>query len=138
MVCMYDTSPKSSGPGSPDSRDSGSVRCLQPTAHLPPGGIGIRLSPDGGQNFGYGGARWISYDTPHSGYTGPNRGSINADGTSAKTAVFFLRFAPRSGPLEGGTHVIVTGRDFAGGHGYKCRFGSRWEWHRSLHCVSSF
>ena len=125
MVCMYDTSPKSSGPGSPDSRDSGSVRCLQPTAHLPPGGIGIRLSPDGGQNFGYGGARWISYDTPHSGYTGPNRGGINADGTSAKTAVFFLRFAPRSGPLEGGTHVIVTGRDFAGGHGYKCRFGGK-------------
>ena len=38
---------------------------------------------------------------------------------------FFFRFAPRAGPIEGGTHVVVSGRDFAGGNDYKCRFGGK-------------
>ena len=123
MVCMYDTSPQRSGTNI--NEVNGAIKCLQPTPLLSPGGHHLRVSPDQGQNYGYGGARWISYDTPHSGYTGPNRGGTNADGTSTKTSLFFLRFAPRSGPMEGGTHVIVTGRDLAGGHGYKCRFGGK-------------
>jgi hypothetical protein len=60
LACMYDTSPR---PGGNNNR----VRCLQPTPLLPPGGIPVRVSPDQGQNMGFGGARWVSYDAPHAG-----------------------------------------------------------------------
>ena len=135
MACMYDTSSGSAktdkgkdGRGKSSSEDdqSNRVRCLQSLpSTLKPGGLNLRVSHDLGQSVGEGGVRFISYDTPHASYTGPNRGGTTADGSSTKTSLFFLRFAPRSGPTEGGTHVIVTGRDFSGGHGYMCRFGGK-------------
>lgn len=69
---------------------------------------------------------FLAYTSPNRGFTKKNSGDPKKSGARAsKTAVFFIRFQPHAGPMEGGTHVIVTGRDFAGGHGYKCRFGGK-------------
>lgn len=103
----------------PFLRQRNSIECEVPP--LLPGRTAVEIAPNG-QQFSRSGQGLVAFDPPHTYNVLPRRGDARGK-QPVRVALFFFRISPTHGPTQGGTLVTVRGRDFAGGHDYKCRFG---------------